>query len=220
MEGYQPRPFGCEVGSQFHHGHVSRGPPIVPDSRFSQVRFETLAFLPWAFPSWRSLSAGSHTPRLPWFAYILAPPHASALTTHDSGPRWLTVPFPPELLDRLRIQRAQLPEYALKVAQAQLGPREALPHFPDRPLGLSAQLLLRHLVGGLHTANMPQPPGHGQLPRSRRDLNLGPSGTRKRDTTEFCLKIDKFKKGRARAGQVTTVFGTTSIRAAVQVWVD
>jgi len=25
-EGYQSRPFGCEVGSQFHHGTVSRGP--------------------------------------------------------------------------------------------------------------------------------------------------------------------------------------------------
>jgi hypothetical protein len=50
VEGYQPRPFGCEVGSPFHHGHVSRGPPIIPDSRFSRVRFGTLAFLPWAFP--------------------------------------------------------------------------------------------------------------------------------------------------------------------------
>ena len=50
VEGYQPHPFGCEVGSQFHHGHVSRGPPIIPDSRFSRVRFGTLAFLPWAFP--------------------------------------------------------------------------------------------------------------------------------------------------------------------------
>jgi hypothetical protein len=28
VEGYQPRPFGCEVGSQFHRDHVSRGPPI------------------------------------------------------------------------------------------------------------------------------------------------------------------------------------------------
>src|SRR4029077_8624453 len=55
-------PFGCEVGSQFHQGHVYRGPPIIPDSRFSQVRFETLACLPWVFPARRSLSAGSHTP--------------------------------------------------------------------------------------------------------------------------------------------------------------
>ena len=78
VEGYQPRPFGCEVGSQFHQGHVSRGPPIIPDGRFSQVRFETLACLPWAFPTWRGLSAGSHTPRLPQFAHSLAPPHASA----------------------------------------------------------------------------------------------------------------------------------------------
>ncbi len=43
-EGYQPRPFGCEVGSQFPHDYVSRGPPIMPDGRVSQVRFEALAF--------------------------------------------------------------------------------------------------------------------------------------------------------------------------------
>ena len=29
---------------------VSRCPPIIPDGRISRVRFETLAFLPWAFP--------------------------------------------------------------------------------------------------------------------------------------------------------------------------
>ena len=50
VEGYQPRRFGGEVGSPFHHGHVSRSPPIIPDSRFSRARFGTLAFLPWAFP--------------------------------------------------------------------------------------------------------------------------------------------------------------------------
>jgi hypothetical protein len=33
----------CKVGSQFHHSHVSRGPPIIPDGRISQVRFEVLA---------------------------------------------------------------------------------------------------------------------------------------------------------------------------------
>ena len=33
----------CKVGSQFHHSHVSRGPPIIPDGRVSQVRFEVLA---------------------------------------------------------------------------------------------------------------------------------------------------------------------------------
>jgi len=34
----------------------------MPDCRISRVRFEALAFLPWAFPAWRSLSAGSHAP--------------------------------------------------------------------------------------------------------------------------------------------------------------
>src|SRR5438132_9177144 len=91
VEGYQPRPFGCEVGSPFHQGHVSRGPPIIPDGRFSQVRFETLACLPWAFPAWRGLNAGSYTPRLPWFAHSLAPPHASAYGRFCARPprcRW------------------------------------------------------------------------------------------------------------------------------------
>jgi len=45
----------------------------MPDCRISRVRFEALAFLPWAFPAWRGLSAGSHTPRLPWFAHSLVP---------------------------------------------------------------------------------------------------------------------------------------------------
>src|SRR5664279_2000680 len=73
VEGYRPRPFGCEVGSQFHRGHVSRGPPIMPDGQISRVRFEALACLPWAFPAWRGLSAGSQSPRLPRFAHSLVP---------------------------------------------------------------------------------------------------------------------------------------------------
>jgi hypothetical protein len=35
----------CEAGSHFHHGHVSGGPPIIPDGRISQVRLETLSCL-------------------------------------------------------------------------------------------------------------------------------------------------------------------------------
>ena len=46
VKGYHSRPFGCEVGSQFHPDHVSRSPPIMPDGRVSQVRFEALAFQP------------------------------------------------------------------------------------------------------------------------------------------------------------------------------
>jgi hypothetical protein len=37
-------PSVCKVGSQFHLNHVSRGPPIIPDGRVSQVRFEVLAY--------------------------------------------------------------------------------------------------------------------------------------------------------------------------------
>jgi hypothetical protein len=44
VEGYHPRPFGCEVGSHFHQRHVFRGPPIMPDGRISRVRFEALVF--------------------------------------------------------------------------------------------------------------------------------------------------------------------------------
>ena len=52
MEGYRPRSFDCGTGSHFHHGHVSGGPPIIPDSQFSQVRFGVSAIiLPWAFPA-------------------------------------------------------------------------------------------------------------------------------------------------------------------------
>ena len=61
VEGSHPRPFGCEVAAHFHQRHVSRGPPIIPDGRISQVRFETLAFPPWTYPASERLKR--------WFAY-------------------------------------------------------------------------------------------------------------------------------------------------------
>src|ERR1019366_1271018 len=61
VEGYQARSFDCELGSHFHHGYVFGGPPIMPDGRISQVRFEVLASRPCAFP---------FVPRFKrWFAY-------------------------------------------------------------------------------------------------------------------------------------------------------
>jgi len=69
----------CETGAHFHHGHVSGGPPIIPDGRISQVRLETLAFFREPSRRRRGSSAGSHTPRLPWFAHSLASRPASAL---------------------------------------------------------------------------------------------------------------------------------------------
>ena len=39
------------MGSHFHHGHVSRGPPIIPDGRISRVRFGNSTCPLWAFPS-------------------------------------------------------------------------------------------------------------------------------------------------------------------------
>src|SRR5580700_7731938 len=41
----------CKAGSQFHLSHVSRGPPIIPDGRVSQVRFEVLVCRQRAFPN-------------------------------------------------------------------------------------------------------------------------------------------------------------------------
>jgi len=65
VEGYRRRSFDREAGSHFHHGRVSGGPPIIPDSQFSQVRFEVSAhsfFLGPSHPQ-RGLSADSHTPQ-------------------------------------------------------------------------------------------------------------------------------------------------------------
>ena len=45
MGGSQSRSFDCELGSQSHHGYVSRSPPIIPDGQISRVRFETSAIL-------------------------------------------------------------------------------------------------------------------------------------------------------------------------------
>ena len=60
------------MGSHSRHDHVSRGPPIIPDGRVSQVRFGNLAYPPCAFP-WtaRGLSADSHTPQRARFAHGL-----------------------------------------------------------------------------------------------------------------------------------------------------
>ena len=69
----------CEAGSHFHHGHVSGGPPIIPDGRISRVRFETLAFFREPSHRRRGSSTGSHTPRLPRFAHSLASRPASVL---------------------------------------------------------------------------------------------------------------------------------------------
>jgi hypothetical protein len=41
VEGYQPRPFGCEVGSQFHHRPRFPRPPVSVGSRTGAVALET-----------------------------------------------------------------------------------------------------------------------------------------------------------------------------------
>jgi hypothetical protein len=57
------------LGSQSHHGYVSRSPPIIPDGQISRVRFETSAIC--RGPSQkreRFKNAGSYTP-LPSLVY-------------------------------------------------------------------------------------------------------------------------------------------------------
>jgi hypothetical protein len=50
--GFRSRSFDCKTGSQSHRGlRFPKPPPIIPDGQISRVRFETLAFLPQAFPS-------------------------------------------------------------------------------------------------------------------------------------------------------------------------
>jgi hypothetical protein len=102
MEGYRPRSFDCETGSHFHHGHVSGGPPIIPDSRFSQVRFGVSAIFFFRGPSQpqRGLSADSHTPLL-----LLVCPgpssisHARLIAGSVSGHLWIdeTTEYPESL---------------------------------------------------------------------------------------------------------------------------
>ena len=63
MKGYHSCPFGCQVGSQFHHDPRFRKPPF--SSR--TVGFPESGWRPWPFPGrpsqyHRGLSAGSHTP--------------------------------------------------------------------------------------------------------------------------------------------------------------
>ena len=84
MEGYQFALSICELGSHFHHGHVSEGPPIIPDSRISRVRFETLAIVNEPSQLHRGLSAGTRTPRFPWFTHCCVPPHTSAYVGSES----------------------------------------------------------------------------------------------------------------------------------------
>ena len=74
VEGYQPRPFGCEVGSHFHQRHVSRSLPIMPYGRISQVRFEALVFRRTAFPNCREVQALVRIhPAGDWFADRFVP---------------------------------------------------------------------------------------------------------------------------------------------------
>ena len=88
MEGYQARSFDCELGSHFHHGHVFEGPPIMPDGRISQVRFEALASRSGSLPIRHEVQALVRIrPDCEWFALSLVPSHASAYVGAVSDPR-------------------------------------------------------------------------------------------------------------------------------------
>jgi hypothetical protein len=54
VEGFQPRSFDCEVGSHFHHSHVSSALPKIPDSGFSPVRLQAEARFRQPGPSRRT----------------------------------------------------------------------------------------------------------------------------------------------------------------------
>ncbi len=77
MEGYQPRPFGYEVGSHFHHEPRFPGPPYDPGRSDFPSPVLTLAFLLGPSQRWRGLSAGSRTP-LPPLVYPWARPYLAS----------------------------------------------------------------------------------------------------------------------------------------------
>src|SRR6202008_1509410 len=83
--------FDRESGSHFHHGCVSGGPPIIPDSQFSQVRFEVSAHSFFLGPSQpqRGLSADSHPPQLQLVCPVPSSiPRVSLVATYVSGHLW------------------------------------------------------------------------------------------------------------------------------------
>jgi hypothetical protein len=94
-----------------------------------RVRFGTLAFPPWAFPVWRGLSAGSHTPLLPWFA------HSFASCTFVAERRLKKASY------HFQKEATKCPE--------PLSPAPALPELEGRIPPLGRTLLLRHRTYGL-----------------------------------------------------------------------
>ena len=94
MEGFHPRPFGCEVGSHFHHGPRFPRPPYDPGRSDFPSPVLTLAF-PWkSSRSRRGLSAGSHTP-LPVSVYLQARPGFEDAALPGSAPGCRLGPGPP-----------------------------------------------------------------------------------------------------------------------------
>jgi len=163
VEGYRHRSFDREAGSHFHHGCVSGGPPIIPDSQFSQVRFEVSAHSFFLGPSQpqRGLSADSHTPQLQ-----LVCPGPSSISrvrlgaSSVSGHLWFdeTTEYPESLC----------PMSALPSLERR-GPslRRALPLLP-RSYGLMRQS--RHLSPASALASLAEPSQVAISPCCSRDL--------------------------------------------------
>jgi hypothetical protein len=163
-KGYHSRPFGCEVGSQFPRYHASQSPPIIPDGRVSQVRFEALAFHLRAFPSVTKLTRWpAYAPVVAWFAHTFVPgpdcglmcsvlsSRARACRRNRQVPR---VPLPnvgvTSLGRRVRLLRGHYSPF--------LAPTDSFAN----PLWLSptsAFRLVRGVCAGCHQAPLPSPPG-------------------------------------------------------------
>ena len=73
--------FDCGVGSYFGHRRVSQSPPMIPDGRFSRVRFEVAAAPPYVF---RPLFKFK-----PWSAYPLSGNAFTDSLAMYRLPRWL-----------------------------------------------------------------------------------------------------------------------------------
>jgi hypothetical protein len=163
MKGYRSCPFGCKAGSQFHHGCVSRGPPIMPDGRVSPVRFQGRYFRR-AFPSAARSRVGRfacvlRAHRLPRLCPVLcrgtqracALPCERLLPLYPRGPRsgpGYIVPVHQRLIGPMRPTCGHISHSEGISYKPQCGEVVILPT-PRRPTSgsvLSLAILYRHVV--------------------------------------------------------------------------
>ena len=156
MEGYQPRPFGCEVGSQFHHRPRFPRPPV--SSR--TVEFLESGWRSWPIPR-QAFPRPSRLKCRPTYT-----PHGSGLPAGSTSPgtyRVLGLNVPARVHSMPTMHREPLcPFRVLPLRGWRLPPpRKALP-FPHRSYGLMRQTnslpltsALTSLSGSLQVAASP-----------------------------------------------------------------